>query len=350
MTVNPAPVELNKDNVVVLDYNLLTAEGTDYSDAIEKAYGSANDCLGVLVVKNVPGLADKRLRLLELASKLGNLPKETLAKAHDEVTEWVGWSHGDEVFNGRPDLAKGSFYASPKYDVPETDPEKLAKYPGMTRPNKWLPEDLPELEPSFKDLAQLIVAVGTLVGAQCDKFAASRGIAEYPGTSYLRDVVANSRVHKGRLLHYFPLDTLPEEFRAPGAVDNLCGWHFDNSSLTGLTSALYAVEHKDADGNLVSLEHTAAPADAGLFIRTRGGETVRVGIPKDCLAFQIGESLQLSTQGKLRATEHCVFGGAQTHLARNTLAVFMQPDLDAPVTPDMTFAEFSNRVYEKNHA
>ncbi|KAJ3357729.1 hypothetical protein GGF32_000879 [Allomyces javanicus] len=349
----PAPIELNKDNVVVLDYKLLTDPNTNYADAIEVAYGSGPQCLGVLVVKNVPDLADKRLTLLELASKLGNLPKSVLAKAHDPATEWVGWDHGTEIFNGKPDLAKGSFYANPRYDEPETDAEKLAKFPGMTRPNRWLPEDLPELEPAFKALAQLIMSVGTHVARQVDKYATSRAIAEYPAPHYLETVVATSRTTKGRLLHYYPVSTLPAAMQAAadGAVDNLCGWHFDNGSLTGLTSALYVEEQLDpTTGELVALTHAPAPTDAGLFIRTRGGETVRVGIPTDCLAFQIGEALELSTQGKLRATEHCVFGGKQTHLARNTLAVFCQPDLDAPVTPSLTFAEFSNKVYLQNHA
>ncbi|ORZ30049.1 hypothetical protein BCR44DRAFT_1446545 [Catenaria anguillulae PL171] len=332
MVQTPQPVELNKDNVVVLDYNLLVNPTTDYTSAIEQAFGSGPSCLGVLLVKNVPGLAPRRESLLQLASTLGNLPKSTLAKAHDEVTEWVGWDHGTEVFNGRPDLAKGSFYANPLHDVPCEDQAKLAKFPGMTRPNKWLPQDLPDLEPKFKDLAQLIVRVGTLVGQQCDKYATSRDIAEYPGEHYLEQVVATSRTHKGRLLHYYPLNTLPEEYRAPGNVDNLCGWHLDNSSITGLTSAMYVREQLDpATGQLLALEQVAAPpADAGLFIRTRGGDMVKVGIPKDCLAFQIGEALQLSTQGKLRATWHCVFGGSATDLARNTLAVFMQPDWTHP--------------------
>ncbi|KAI9221934.1 hypothetical protein BC828DRAFT_50571 [Blastocladiella britannica] len=345
------PIKFSKDGIVVLDFNLLVGKATDYSDAIEKAFGAANDCLGVLVVENVPGLIAKRERLLTLASTLGNQSPEVLAKAHDEVTEWIGWDRGTEIFNGRPDLAKGSFYANPLYDVPETDSEKLRKHPGMTRPNKWLPDDLPELEPAFKDLAQLIVRVATLVAAQCDRYAVSRSLASYPGPHYLEDTIASSRAHKGRLLHYYPVDTLPAEYRATseGAV-SICGWHYDHSSLTGLTSAVYVRETTDpTTGALTVLEQVPPPEDAGLYIRTRGGETVRVGIPKNCLAFQIGEALTKSTNGALRATEHAVFGGSQTHLARNTLAVFCQPDLDAEVAKGLSFAQFGDMIYDQYH-
>jgi hypothetical protein len=91
----------------------------------------------------------------------------------------------------------------------------------------------------------------------------------------------------------------------------------------GLTSALYVKESFSSAGDL-RLEEVSPCPNAGLFIRTRGGETKKASIPKDCVAFQIGEALQVATQGQLRATEHCVFGGDLNDVARNTLAVFLQ--------------------------
>lgn len=35
----------------------------------------------------------------------------------------VGWSHGKEKMGDKPDYAKGSFYANPKYDVAASDEE-----------------------------------------------------------------------------------------------------------------------------------------------------------------------------------------------------------------------------------
>lgn len=40
--------------------------------------------------------------------------------------------------------------------------------------------------------------------------------------------------------------------------------------------------------------------NAGLYIRTRDGETVRVTAPSDWLLFQIGESAQIHTGGVLQ--------------------------------------------------
>jgi isopenicillin N synthase-like dioxygenase len=47
-------------------------------------------------------------------------------------------------------------------------------------------------------------------------------------------------------------------------------------------------------------------AEAGLYVRTRGGKEFQVRVPKDSIAFQIGESSQVLTGGLLRATPHAV--------------------------------------------
>jgi len=46
--------------------------------------------------------------------------------------------------------------------------------------------------------------------------------------------------------------------------------------------------------------------ESGLFIKKRSAETKKAAIPKDCLAFQIGESAQIHSGGKLQATPHAV--------------------------------------------
>ena len=47
------------------------------------------------------------------------------------------------------------------------------------------------------------------------------------------------------------------------------------------------------------------------------------------MAFQLGESTQIHTGGKLEATPHCVVRSneiAGKKIARNTFALFMEPD------------------------
>lgn len=83
---------------------------------------------------------------------------------------------------------------------------------------------------------------------------------------------------------------------------------------------------------------------------------VKVDIPSDCLAFQTGEALQLITSGAFKAVPHFVRGpqlascGARS-VARNTLAVFMQPNVDDVIekSSGMTFGEFAN-IAVQNHS
>jgi hypothetical protein len=84
-------------------------------ERIEKAYGK--DGLGIVAVTGVPQYQEFRSQLLPLAQKLAALPKEDLAAIEHPASSYsVGWSHGKESFNGKPDTAKGSYYANPLYD------------------------------------------------------------------------------------------------------------------------------------------------------------------------------------------------------------------------------------------
>jgi len=94
-----------------------------------------------------------------------------------------------------------------------------------------------------------------------------------------------------------------------------------------------------------------APSTAGLYIRTRGGDVVKVSIPKDCLAFQTGEALEIATNGHLRATPHCVAAGAlgPDTISRESFALFMQPNTDQHLSSSVTFGAFSKRVFDEHY-
>ena len=93
-------------NVVVLDYNDLIA-GKDLSREIEKAYGY--DGIGLLTVKNVPTLVDKRNNLLPLGYRFAKLPNNIKEKyVHAESFYSFGWSHGKESLEGKPDERYGN--------------------------------------------------------------------------------------------------------------------------------------------------------------------------------------------------------------------------------------------------
>ena len=107
--------------------------------------------------------------------------------------------------------------------------------------------------------------------------------------------------------------------------------------------------------DLGELDSSPDPA-AGLYIQSRSGETIQVKIPRDCIAFQTGEALERITKGKFKAVPHFVkgvrAGVGEGKIARNTLAVFTQPNLGEIVDEEMgiSFGEFARGVVEKNTA
>jgi hypothetical protein len=161
------------------------------------------------------------------------------------------------------------------------------------------------------------------------------------------------RVYALALVYAAPLDV--------ESPSSWCGWHNDHGSLTGLTVAMF----QDKDGKEVrqlpsSISFTAllcggscelsrsvhdplAPPPwlcqvpcpdkkAGLYIRSRAGEIVRVALPSDVLAFQIGETAQIHSGGVLQATPHSVQASSAPGVSRSTLAVFMEPEPHYPMT------------------
>lgn len=238
---------------VELDYNDLVA-GVDLTAEIERAFGV--DGAGFLTVRNVPGYAEARSRLLPLSKKFADLPDEVKEKyVLSDAYYAFGWSHGKEKLQALPDYSKGSFYANPQYDRPIDDEQIIAKYPSFIHPNIWPTEELPELEIAFKELGQIIVNVGKLVARQADKFVHSK-CPTYPEHS-LENIIDTSYCCKARLLHYFPIKqdgTGPMVESKDNEFSSWCGWHNDHGSLTGLTSALYL----DEKGNeVVNTDKTA---------------------------------------------------------------------------------------------
>ena len=310
------PIIIKKD-VEVLDYNDLIS-GVDLSKSIERAFGV--DGPGLLTVKNIPGLVEARNSLLPLARRFSLLDEPVKLRYENKESFYsFGWSHGKEKLEGKPDISKGSYYANPQYDEPESDPEIIKKYPAFCHPNIWPTDDLPELEGAFKSLGQLIAHVGELVAKQCDVFIKSCCPAYEENR--LATIVSKSKCCKARLLHYFPRSSSAIVESEAGEEADLfsswCGWHNDHGSLTGLVSAMFI----DDEGNIV--ENT--DPQSGLYVRSRKSELIKVGIPQDHVAFQIGETAQIHSGGILQATPHAVRGTSASGISRETFAVFMEP-------------------------
>lgn len=335
----------SKTTIVRIEYSDLEdiSKTKNYSSLrkeIETAYGING--VGALIIKNIPNHYENKHRLLSLSQKLVDLPKESLEKLERPDLDYgLGWSHGKEMFDGIPDLKKGSFYAQL-----HVHNELTGKSNNKTPDNNiWPYEELPELEAAFHHLGNQIRLVS---------FDLIRCIDDYIKSIYPQYNIDNTQIIKssdhntGRLLHYFPKNydannklyikkmsniknnnkTESEEFNTSNNFlnedNNWCGWHNDHGSFTGLASALYF----DRQGNV--LNDNLKLKKTGLWAQNRQGEYVKVTYGKNDVAYQIGETYQIQSGGKLLATPHAVVieDDIPEDVHRSTFALFMEPSLD----------------------
>ncbi|KAJ3416109.1 hypothetical protein HDV05_003078 [Chytridiales sp. JEL 0842] len=335
---------------VFIDYQDLINPEADISEAIAKGFGNTEGCLGIVVISNLPdSYKPMRQRLLTLASKFAHLPEDVKETCVTAPPYFFGWSHGKEVIEGKPDTAKGSYYNNPVYEIPPSDdPEYPTKFPAYGQPNVWPKEHLPDLQPAFMDLGGFITSVGLKLAAHCDKYVKNHH-PDLPA-HLIESSIKESITHKARLLHYFPMSDKEAKDAAEGKEGSWCGLHLDHSVLTGLCSAMFLDENDESMTELDSSnpKYQAAVKESGLYIKSRGDEFVKVSIPKDCLAFQLGEATQLASRGLLVATPHLVRGGSAPNVARNTFAVFLQPNVDFKLTETQTFDDFTQEIIKRH--
>jgi hypothetical protein len=250
---------------------------------------SLSSSLGILAVQDIPHFVELRRRLLPLAARLPTLP-DLQDIVLPETLYSTGWSHGKEVFNGKPDVAKGSFYANPLHDsllramiqrhhlttandsnisnsCDDHDDDVVfvqdltahaQRHPEFYADNVWPQTSLPELRPAFMDLGRVMVETGRLVAAVCDAYCAKQQERQQQGNDdsssrnnnggglQLCKTLTKSLNCKGRLLHYFPVVQQQHEssslssstaatITTTAADDDLdenlwCGWHNDHVS------------------------------------------------------------------------------------------------------------------------
>ncbi|TIB75594.1 hypothetical protein E3Q23_02296 [Wallemia mellicola] len=270
----------------------------------------------------------------------------------------VGWSRAKEYMNGMPDTLKGSYYGNPLLDRPNVDPEIRRKHPEYYKGNIWPDEEDDEevrgFQEAFKRLGTFVIEVGLLLTRACESFVSPQLQIQTNKTDILEGMLARSSAHKARLLHYYPPPPSGDGDENDEDQDSWCGWHLDHSLITGLVSAMYMFE-QGANYKAIPNPHERA----GLYIRNRANNVVKVSIPENALAFQTGEALELLTGGKLHATPHCVRGGgagqvrldgALGEVSRETFAVFMQPDVWEQIGgPEETFGTFTKEVLRRHY-
>lgn len=232
---------------------------------------------GFIAISGVPGFVEAYDRFIAAAREFTALPAEIQAECTPADSFGRGQSRGIEALaEGRKDTYKGSYYA--------WSPDNEA------HPNVW-PRSLPRFQTAYLEVAGIIAGVGKEILPLLDR--------------------PEETICLARMLHY---GAVPE-----GEDDgnpNWCGLHRDHGLITGLCPEVYF-----RDG-----ERVEKPAGSGLYILGR-----EISPPPGVMMFQIGEVLELVTNGATRATEHWVqkaLGGYE----RYTMAVFFDPPEDMRIT------------------
>lgn len=224
--------------VVTISYDDLLSFDPEKQEALRlmeqigQAFGPKG--LGILAVSGVPDFDVCRKSLLPLAAKLPYLPD--LEFCVDAASLYsVGWSHGkEELAPGKPDTAKGSFYANPltndlaaaltqRDGFSTTRQEIAAAHPEFFASNLWPSQTLAELQTAFTRMGQLLQTVGCRVATVCDAYCQKKhGVQTKLATTLQRSLNA-----KGRLLHYFAIDDEGASISA-NQHKPWCGWHNDH--------------------------------------------------------------------------------------------------------------------------
>jgi isopenicillin N synthase-like dioxygenase len=255
---------------------------------------------GIIAIRGVPGYLQTYENYIEEARKFVALSDEAKKCCISSNSFSRGWSFGIEKFKGKLDTFKASYYVK-------------------------VPEDGENLWPQSKEFKKAYLTLANII------FETGKELLPEIGLD-LKDVSGLAR-----MLFYAPVGTENND-----GNPNWCSEHRDHSVITGLCAATFV-----KDGNIIS-----KPENCGLYVR---GESV--SFPKDLLIFQIGETAQLMSNGRLTATDHLVKKSLE-NCERFTMALFFDCDMDTPIfstvteyndrfTQGMTYREWSTASFNK---
>ncbi|KAG7371313.1 pyridoxamine 5'-phosphate oxidase [Nitzschia inconspicua] len=305
-------------------------------DNLQDAFGPNG--LGFLEVTQIPSeMVQLRSTLLPMAEQLANLPSQELKRLERPDDGWtIGWSHGKEHFkDGSYDMAKGSFYVNPFFGGNHNK-----------NPNVYPPSLQPHLEERMMKMTRFMGQVGLWVGTLCDLYLQREATGTVDDDPWMiTSSLVTGSAAKARLLYYFPKEVAIQDMQSHTELkeenmvfDDWCGQHKDHGSITALLPGMLFDSN-----NHTTTKHTIGassntPYPPGLYIETRQGELVNASLASTSLGFQLGETLQIMSRGKFRATPHSVKAptmGPKSSCGRASLAVFLQP-MPNQVLPPLT--------------
>lgn len=213
---------------IILDYKTLCDKKIDLSKELEASFGQRGN--GILLVKNIPNYEKYREELLLLGYKIHMFSPEVKKKyERPDVHYAVGICTADKyAHNGVNDVAT-SWYCDPlkdKMDSSRTIKDGKGEVSDFYMDNFWPTEDLPELEPAFKNMGKLTCEVGFMLSHHIEKLVKS--VLPTYKTGQLYDTLGQP---VGRLIHYHDFHN---ENKGEGIF-----WHSDSTSITAVCSPLY---------------------------------------------------------------------------------------------------------------
>ncbi|RLN00325.1 hypothetical protein C2845_PM06G01650 [Panicum miliaceum] len=217
-----------------------------------------------------------------------------------------------------------------------------------------------ELEDKGKDLSGKI---GGGFGRQGSASSPSPTVANLPEEVKRGLEDPNSRFPSYCRPNIWPTGDLPEletAFKDLGKlmleVGLMLAHHCDHY---GLTCGLFVRK---------SVEIPCPDSGAGLHIRSRDNQVVKVTFEDDELAYMTGETAEILSRGHLRATPHCVKAPSSEDASlvdRSTFALFVQPnwdekikfpsgfpyhqELSIPPNETLSYGEYSERILNKHY-
>ncbi|KAK9055754.1 hypothetical protein SSX86_026839 [Deinandra increscens subsp. villosa] len=286
---------------------------------------------GLLAITGVPNASDLRRTLLPMARKLALLNNE------DRKRVLKDHGLGSDVPLKNIDRTVSPFAMQLKYNM-NPDVSNLcninhAETEGHSS-NIECPCEFKHLGNVFKDLGTCMIDLGLRLARVCDKII---------GGHELEQSLLESCSAKGRLIHYHSvLDNLilqasngtrsktkKTERTCSNHSDLWQQWHYDYGVFTVLTAPMFMFAPEN-NGSSKSSEGKECPSPSGhtylQILDPNKNSVVTVKASSESFIVQVGESGDILSKGKLRATLHSVCRPKSLeNLSRETFVVFLQP-------------------------
>ncbi|KAL4393528.1 hypothetical protein HN51_021467 [Arachis hypogaea] len=392
--------ELHHSDLILLSSSNPTstnASSSSFDEDLLRKTSSVMEALGpmgpgLLAVTGVPNVSELRFELLRLAPKLALLHRDTRKRVLKEH------NLGSDVPLRNPDRSVSSFAMNLKYaKAPEaltmTDQLHSEAYPQDVEEASAECNDMEfkNLGSTFKELGLCMMEVGLCLARICDKAI---------GSNELEQSLLESCAAKGRLIHYHSrLDSfLLKEVEKTGAAGerkaknnkrdqgscvmnvqkslqgssesnsiarddhNSCGihsnlwqqWHYDYGIFTVLTAPFFLwpsysdpakTEYVFADSCFDECPSPTGHSCLQIYDPNKK-RIFMVKAPPDSFIIQVGESADIISKGKLRATLHAVHRPVKfNNLSRETFVVFLQPAW----TKTLSTADYSHAKLMKEY-